>query len=92
MPRRIVRLVIDFRPDQPKYVQLADEIERLISAGIYRPGMPIPGEPRLAEEFGIARRTARKAIELLKERGAVYTVPSMGTFVTDPNQASAQDQ
>ncbi|MEV4159028.1 GntR family transcriptional regulator [Nonomuraea dietziae] len=78
--------MIEFRPDQPKYEQVAAEIRRRIDAGIYRPGMPIPGEPRLAEEFGVARRTARKALELLIAAGDVYTVRSMGTFVSPPKE------
>ncbi|WP_431903574.1 GntR family transcriptional regulator [Nonomuraea sp. bgisy101] len=82
--------MIEFRPDQPKYEQVAAEIRRRIAAEIYRPGMPIPGEPRLAEEFGVARRTARKALELLIAAGDVYTVRSMGTFVSQPKEAQEQ--
>jgi len=78
--------VIEFRPDLPKYEQLAAEIRRRISDGVYQPGAPIPGEPRLAEEFHIARRTARKAIELLIKAGDVYTARSIGTFVSQPPQ------
>ncbi|GAA0917228.1 GntR family transcriptional regulator [Nonomuraea longicatena] len=74
--------MIEFRPDLSKYEQVAAEIRRRIKTGVYQPGMPIPGEPRLAAEFGIARRTARKVLELLIEDGDVYTVRSIGTFVT----------
>ncbi|MEV6982545.1 GntR family transcriptional regulator [Sphaerisporangium sp. NPDC051017] len=60
--------MIDFRPDQPKSAQVLAEMRRHIKAGVYKPGYPIPGEPRMAEEFGIARRTARNrpALDLVK--------------------------
>ncbi|MEV4248493.1 winged helix-turn-helix domain-containing protein [Streptosporangium canum] len=76
--------MIHFRPDQPKSEQVLAEVRRRIQAGDYKPGYPIPGEPRMAEEFGIARRTARKAINALISEGLVYTVKNIGTFVADP--------
>ncbi|MGW0589035.1 winged helix-turn-helix domain-containing protein [Streptosporangium sp. NPDC002607] len=80
----IVFRVIHFRPDQPKSEQVLNEIRRRIQAGDYKPGYPIPGEPRMAEEFGIARRTARKVINALIAEGLVYTVRNsrMRTFST----------
>ncbi|MFI6811884.1 winged helix-turn-helix domain-containing protein [Nonomuraea sp. NPDC050328] len=80
----IVTYVIHFRPDQPKSEQVLDEMRRRIRAGDYKPGYPIPGEPRMAEEFGIARRTARKVLDALIAEGLVYTVRNIGTFVADP--------
>ncbi|MEV8630708.1 winged helix-turn-helix domain-containing protein [Streptosporangium sp. NPDC051023] len=76
--------MIHFRPDQPKSEQVLAEMRRRIQAGDYKPGRPIPGEPRMAEEFGIARRTARKVINALIAEGLVYTVKNIGTFVADP--------
>ncbi|GAA3473872.1 hypothetical protein GCM10018965_084250 [Nonomuraea roseola] len=61
---------------------MRDEVRRRIAAGIYKPRHPIPGEPRLAEEFGMAKGTARKAINALLEAGDVYTVLGKGTFVS----------
>ncbi|MFF5082320.1 GntR family transcriptional regulator [Actinoplanes sp. NPDC000266] len=45
------------------------------------PNRPIPSETALVQEFGIARGTARHAVELLRERGLVATIPGRGTFV-----------
>jgi GntR family transcriptional regulator len=76
---------MDFRPDQPKSEQVLTEMRRRIQAGVYKPGYPIPGEPRMAEEFGIARRTARKVINALLDEGLIYTVRNIGTFAADPS-------
>ncbi|WP_433224305.1 GntR family transcriptional regulator [Dactylosporangium sp. CS-047395] len=67
----------------PVYVQIADIIQQRIEAGELQPNRPIPSELALQQEFGVARGTARRAVELLRERGLVFTVPQRGTFVTD---------
>lgn len=72
-----------WRLDVPRSVQIADEIDRRILAGELEPRAPIY-ETRLVQEFGVARLTARKATKLLRERGSIYTVRGMGSFVSSP--------
>ncbi|GAB1822730.1 GntR family transcriptional regulator [Herbidospora sp. RD11066] len=76
--------MIEFRPDELKWEAVLAEIRRRIKSGEYKVGHPIPGEPRMAEEFGVARGTARKVIRALLETGEIYTVVGKGTFVADP--------
>ncbi|WP_405088205.1 GntR family transcriptional regulator [Microbispora sp. NBC_01389] len=76
--------MIEFRPDQLKWEAVLEEIRRRIRTGEYQVGHPIPGEPRMAEEFGIAKGTARRVINELLKAGDVYTVLGKGTFVADP--------
>jgi GntR family transcriptional regulator len=52
-----------------------------IKRGELVPNRPIPSETAMVQEFGIARGTARRAVELLRERGLVATIPGRGTFV-----------
>lgn len=73
---------IDHESATPIYRQLADIIAAKIEAGELLPDRPIPAEVRLAEEYGVARLTARRAVRELRERGLVVTVPGRGTFVT----------
>ncbi len=73
--------MIDPEGMQPVYVQVADVIAARIAAGDLVPNRPIPSETAMVQEFGIARGTARRAVELLRERGLVATVPGRGTFV-----------
>ncbi len=81
---RSVGLVIEYRPDSPRWMQAAEVIRRRIADGTYAPGSPLPSEYRMSEEFGIARTTVRKVIAALRADGLVYTVPNMGTFVGPP--------
>jgi GntR family transcriptional regulator len=73
--------VIDHDGPTPLYVQVADAIEARIHGGELQPNRPVPSENQLVQEYGIARGTARKAIDLLRERGLVTTVVGRGTYV-----------
>jgi GntR family transcriptional regulator len=73
--------VIDHEGMTPLYIQVADAIEARIASGELLPNRPIPSENGLTQEYGVARGTARKAVELLRTRGLVATVSGRGTFV-----------
>ncbi|XVV15299.1 GntR family transcriptional regulator [Actinoplanes sp. CA-131856] len=78
--------MIDFDGPTPLYIQIADVIEARIRSGELLPDRPIPSENQMVQEFGVARGTARKALELLRERGLVVTVVGRGTFVARQTQ------
>ena len=40
---------------------------------------PVPSEAQLVQEYGIARGTARRAIEVVGDEGLVITVQGQGT-------------
>lgn len=65
----------------PVYIQLADLLAEQIRAGEIQPDYPIPSEAWLQQRYGVARNTTRRAVELLRERGLVYTIAGRGTFV-----------
>ncbi|MEV4454494.1 winged helix-turn-helix domain-containing protein [Microbispora sp. NPDC049633] len=72
--------MIEWDPTRSKWSQIADEIVRRIDAGVYQPHTLIL-EIRLAEEFGVARLTVRKAIAHLREAGVVRTEPGIGSSI-----------
>jgi GntR family transcriptional regulator len=76
--------MIDAASFTPLYVQLADEIAMDIQTGTLKPGMPVPSETELMEKHGISRGTVRAAVQLLRERELVRTIPARGTLVTGP--------
>lgn len=47
------------------------------------PGEQLPSEAKLNREFGVNRHTAREALKLLKNKGAVFGIQGKGNFVTD---------
>ncbi|MFB9179027.1 GntR family transcriptional regulator [Dactylosporangium sucinum] len=68
----------------PIYVQVADVIAGRIERGELEPNKPIPSELAIQQEFGVARGTARRAVQELRDRGLVFTLPQRGTYVSDP--------
>jgi GntR family transcriptional regulator len=63
------------------YVKLADYLAERIRDGTLPSGAALPNEHALAAEFEVSLGTVRRATRLLRERGLVATVPSLGTYV-----------
>ncbi|MFJ2033897.1 winged helix-turn-helix domain-containing protein [Streptosporangium sp. NPDC087985] len=84
--------MIEFRPDRPRWEQVADILRERINARAYKPGQPIPGISRMQQEFGIARMTADKVVKALQRDGLIYTVPNLGSFVADPETGGPPDE
>ncbi|MFF7850660.1 GntR family transcriptional regulator [Streptomyces sp. NPDC007910] len=76
----------EFDPQGPQlvYVAVADHVAARIAAGELTPGARLPAERDLAEEYGVAYLTVRRAARVLRERGLILTVHGKGTFVADP--------
>lgn len=66
----------------PVYQQVAAILRARIASGELAPDRPVPSEAQLVQEYGIARGTARRAIEVLRDEGLVVTVQGRGTYVT----------
>ena len=62
-------------------VQVAADIEADIDAGRLKPDTRLPSEAELAQQYGVARVTVRRALEQLRERGKVVTVHGRGNYV-----------
>jgi GntR family transcriptional regulator len=66
----------------PPYRQIAAWLRSRIEADEFRPGEdPLPSEKDLVGLFGVARDTARRAVEVLRDEGLVETIPHRGTYV-----------
>jgi GntR family glv operon transcriptional regulator len=51
------------------YKSIADRLRLRLNSSDYNIGSPLPGEKALAQEFGVARMTIRKALDLLVSWG-----------------------
>ena len=71
----------------PLFEQAADYVAGQIERGELAPGQKLPAERDLADEWGIAYQTVRRAMRELRERGLVVSRVGKGTFV-----ASRSDQ
>jgi GntR family transcriptional regulator len=73
---------INPRSAVPPYRQIAAWLRSRIEANEFRPGEdPLPSEKDLVDLFGVARDTARRAVQLLRDEGLVETIPQRGSYV-----------
>ncbi|MFI5614189.1 GntR family transcriptional regulator [Amycolatopsis sp. NPDC051903] len=75
---------LDRNSPVPLYHQLAQAIENAITSGTLRPGDRIENEVSLTERLGLARPTARQAIQDLVRKGLLVRRRGLGTQVTRP--------
>ena len=75
---------IDRWAEEPYYSQLAAILRADIRSGRLKPGEALPSEPQLMHEYGVSRGTVRKALEVLRDEGAVQTVHRRGSRVIGP--------
>jgi len=74
-------VTIDHEGDVPVYMQLAAILRGQIERGEIPPRRPLPSINRLAQEYGIARGSAEKAVQVLRDEGLVRTVIGRGVYV-----------
>jgi DNA-binding GntR family transcriptional regulator len=63
------------------YLQVVHHIAEQIRTGRLPVGARLPAERDLAEQYGVAVNTVRRAVRELRDQGLVITVPIKGTFV-----------
>ena len=56
-------------------------ISQQLQIGELKPGMRLPAERKIAEQFGISRSYVREALQTLESYGIVETKPQSGTFI-----------
>lgn len=78
---------IEWNPTKYRYVQIADHVEQQIRDGRLQPRAALPSIPRMAEEYGVAKMTIARAVQVLVDRGLVVVLLGRGTFVRDPDDA-----
>jgi len=76
-----VDLVVDPYSSEPLYAQVAAGLRARIESGELARLDPLPSEKTIQQEYGVSRDTARRAIELLRSDGLVFTIPQRGTYV-----------
>jgi DNA-binding GntR family transcriptional regulator len=65
----------------PPYQQLGQIILDRIDSGEYPRDSRLPSESEFMEEFELGRSTVRRTMAWLRDRNAVETVPTRGTYV-----------
>jgi DNA-binding GntR family transcriptional regulator len=84
--------VDELDPDDPRppYQQLAHRLRAAIEAGDYGPGEQLPSHQGLAETYGVAVGTVKRALAVLRDQGLITTRHGMGSYVrAHPHQTDA---
>jgi GntR family transcriptional regulator len=75
---------IDPASPTPLYLQIAEQVRRLIALGALRPGDRLPAVRELAARARVNRNTAARAVQVLEAGGLVRTRVGQGTFIEEP--------
>jgi DNA-binding GntR family transcriptional regulator len=82
-------VVNDHRAGEPPYLRIAADLRERISSGELQPGDALPSINRIAQEWGCAKTTAAKALNVLKAEGLARGVHGWGTIVTREDERPA---
>ena len=74
---------LDYQSRLPIYEQIVEQFERYIAYGVLKPKEQGPSIRELAASLGRNPNTGKKGYEGWERRGAIVTVSTKGTFVTD---------
>jgi GntR family transcriptional regulator len=67
----------------PLYRTVYDSLRERIFAGDYPPGVALPSEPRLVEDYGVSLITVRRALQELVLDGLIERRQGIGSFVRE---------
>lgn len=76
-----------FKPGQPIYTQIIEQMKLGIARGVFRPGERIPTVRELALEAAVNPNTMQRALAELEREGLFYTERTSGRFVTEEGEA-----
>ncbi|MEI5604284.1 GntR family transcriptional regulator, partial [Streptomyces brasiliscabiei] len=62
-------------------ILLAKELEYMMETEGYQEGIRLPSERSLAEKFGVQRGTVRSALQILVDKGLIFSKERSGYFV-----------
>lgn len=77
------RLRLDFRSDDPIFLQIARQIEALVKEGTLKPGDQLPTVRELAIDLRINFSTVARAYRILDEKRLISTQRGRGTYIWD---------
>jgi len=77
----MINIAIDFRSGQPIYIQIVEQIRRMVANGELKPGDQLPTVRQLATELRVNFNTVARAYRLLDEAGLISTQQGRGTYI-----------
>ena len=75
------QIQLDFRSNEPLYLQLARHIEQMVARGELSQGHQLPTVRQLATELRVNFNTVARAYRILDESGLISTQRGRGTYI-----------
>lgn len=69
--------------EKPMYLKLYEKVLKNIENKKYNCCEKLPSENDFAKEFNVNRHTVRQALQMLKEKGFIYTKKGKGNFISN---------
>jgi GntR family transcriptional regulator len=86
------KIKLDFRSDEPIYLQIARQIEQLVASGQLKLGDQLPTVRELATELRINFNTVSRAYRILDESRLISTQRGRGTYIwEEPTEETMQN-
>lgn len=86
------KITLDFRAEEPIYLQIARQIEQLVAQGALKQGDQLPTVRELATELRINFNTVGRAYRLLDETRLISTQRGRGTYIwEEPTEQSMNE-
>lgn len=76
-----MQITIDFRSDQPIYLQIVEQIRQKVAQGELNPGDQLPTVRQMAADLRVNFNTVARAYRLLDEAGLISTQHGRGTYI-----------
>lgn len=81
MNRLTGKITLDFRSDEPLYLQIARQVEQLVAGGELKLGDQLPTVRELATELRVNFNTVGRAYRVLDETRLISTQRGRGTYI-----------
>lgn len=86
------KIRVDFRSNEPLYLQIARQIEQLVAQGDLKLGDQLPTVRELATELRINFNTVSRSYKMLDEARIISTQRGRGTYIwEEPQQEDLQN-
>lgn len=73
---------VEFDNDRPIYIQLVEQLKKMIISSEYYPGSKLPSIRDISSQFKINPNTVQKALQELENDKLIYTERTNGKYVT----------
>ena len=75
-----------FSQDKPVFIQIGEQIKRLVVSGEYPAGAQIPTVRQIALEAAVNPNTVQHAFAVLETEGIIISKGTQGKFVTEDSE------